>query len=266
MHRPTLLAALALIPTTAAAQTRPAPATALSTWTASYDEAGAETRHTLVNRAFARSTQEIGDSTVELLLAQEVRSTVHSDREGADARVRTTAYARRGRDFNRLLWTVDAPGTAAGIEEDLYWVQEPACCATVATRRYFSMRTGRPLFHATSRLVQLAAEPRRRVAFLSANGTARLPAFAAARDVLGALHLMSDDGVRQTLLLRYTDPLLEMESPDIGVITGSGAESPSNTVWLRFQDGREVRIPVTAAGFATDRAVLPAGVVLGTMR
>ena len=252
-----LPALLALAPAAAAAQARtPAPATATSSWR----EAGGA--HTVVNRTFAFTRQEIGARDVRMLLVQEIRATVRPDREGVEGRVRTTAYERTGSSYGRALWTIDAPGDAAGMEaEDLYWVNEPACCATIATRRYFSLRTGRPLFRATSTVARLAGDLPRRVAFLSANGTARLPAFEQSRDVIGALQLVQGDAVRQTLLLRFTDPLLEMESPGVGVTVAStrGAEV-RNTVWVRFSDGREARIPVSASGFVPSAAALPPGV------
>jgi hypothetical protein len=253
------LAALALAPAAAHAQARPAAAaaTAISSW----QEAG--NAQTLANRTFAFTRQEVGGRDVRMLLVQEVRATVRDDREGVDGRVRVTAYERGGRGYGRALWTIDQAGDGAGFEaNDLYWVNLPACCATLPTRRYFSLRTGRPLFSATSGVQQLAGEPFRRVAFLSASGAAQLPAFRGARDVIGALQLVEGETVRQTLLFRSTDPLLEMESPEVGVAIRAVRGRAENTVWVRFSDGREARIPVDARGFALAQAQLPAGVTV----
>lgn len=258
-----LIIPLLLLPCAATAQ---APAAATSSWEAAYDSAGEETRHGTVSRTFAFATQEIAGRTVPMLLAQEIRATVRSDREGVEGRVRTTAYARTGRTYGRVLWTVDVPGNEAGLADDLYWVQEPACCATQPTRRYFSLRTGRPLFHATSAVAGIASdmdEPRRRVAFLGANGTVQSPAFRGVRGAVGILQLIVDDAVRQRVLITATNPAMEMEAPLVGVIVGSeragGRSRPVSTVWLRFSDSREARIPVRTAGLVLARATMPAG-------
>ena len=267
MHSTTgsILALLVLLPAAASAQNRAAPASATSSWEAAYGTRGEEARSTVVNRGFAFTTQEIGGRAVRILLSQEIRATVRSDREGVDGRVRTTAYARTGRAFNRTLWSIDAPGDAAGMDDDLYWVREPGCCGTQPTRHYFSLRTGRAILDATSDVASLPTEPdepRRRVAFLSADGTVQHPAFAGARDAIGILQLAVGESVRQRVLIRFTDPLLESEAPALGVLVrsaGRGAR-PTSTVWLRFADGREARIPATAAGFALASATMPAGI------
>jgi hypothetical protein len=249
---------LLLLSASATAQTR-APAAATSSWEAAYDAAGKETRHGTVSRTFAFATQ----GTVPMLLAQEIRAAVRNDREGVEGRVRTTAYARTGRTYGRVLWTVDAAGNEAGVADDLYWVQEPGCCATQPTRRYFSLRTGRPLFHATSAVASVASdmgEPRRRVAFLSAHGTVQSPAFSGVRGAVGILQLIVNDSVRQRVLLTTTDPAMEMEAPLLGVMVAPGGSRPVNTVWLRFSDGREARIPVTPTGLALNAATLPQGI------
>jgi hypothetical protein len=273
MHPTTgsIVALLVLLPAAAHAQNRAAPVSATSSWEAAYDARGEEARSTLVNRGFAFTTQEIGGRAVRILLSQEIRATVRADREGVDGRVRTTAYARTGRAFNRALWSIDAPGDAAGMDYDLYWVREPGCCATQPTRHFFSLRTGRAILDATSDVASLPAdpdEPRRRVGFLSANGTVRHPAFAGARDAIGILQLAVGESVRQRVLIRFTDPVPESEAPVIGVMVRSAGRGalPASTVWLRFSDGREARIPVTAAGFALEGATLPAGISARTVR
>ena len=267
MHRTTgsILALLIALPAAAPAQNRAAPAAATSSWEAAYDARGEEARSTVVNRGFAFTTQEIGSRPVRILLSQEIRATVRSDREGTDGRVRTTAYARTGRAFNRTLWSIDAPGDAAGMEDDLYWVREPGCCATHPTRHFFSLRTGRPILDATSDVAALPGdpdEPRRRVGFLSANGTVQHPAFRNVRDALGILQLAVGEGVRQRMLIRFTDPLLESDAPVLGVLVRSAGRGapPATTIWLRFADGREARIPVTAAGLSLQGATFPAGI------
>ncbi|HEX8359035.1 MAG TPA: hypothetical protein VF613_02880 [Longimicrobium sp.] len=255
------LLVLLLLAAAASAQNRAAPAAATSSWEATYNAAGEETRHGTVSRTFAFATR----GTVPMLLAQEIRATVRNDREGVDGRVRTTAYARTGRGYGRVLWTVDAAGSEAGVADDLYWVQEPACCATQPTRRYFSLRTGRPLFHATSAVADLASdmdEPRRRVAFLSASGTVQSPAFRGVRGAMGILQLIVNDSIRQRVLVTTTEPAMEMDAPLLGVMVTSGGRRPVNTVWMRFSDGREARIPVTAAGLAVNAATLPRGIAL----
>ena len=266
-----VLALLALLPAAAAAQTRAAPASATSSWEAAYDGQGEEARSTVVNRGFAFTSQEIGGRPVRILLSQEIRATVRADREGTEGRVRTTAYARTGRAFNRALWSIDAPGDAAGMEDDLYWVREPGCCATEPTRHFFSLRTGRAVLDATSDVAALPSEPdepRRRVAFLSASGTVRHPAFAGARDAIGIVQLAVGDAVRQRILLRFTDPLAEPGPPLVGVMIRSAGRGvpPATTVWLRFPDGREARIPVTAAGFTLAGATFPAGITARVVR
>jgi hypothetical protein len=85
------------------------------------------------------------------------------------------------------------------------------------------------------------------------------PAFSGVRGAVGILQLIVNDSVRQRVLLTTTDPAMEMEAPLLGVMVAPGGSRPVNTVWLRFSDGREARIPVTPTSFALNAATLPPG-------
>ncbi|HEX7242751.1 MAG TPA: hypothetical protein VF263_20855 [Longimicrobiaceae bacterium] len=260
---PLLLLLLASAPAAAQAK-RPAaapsaPRQAASTWSAVFDAEG-EAGATLVNRTFSLETVASGDSTMPLLLAQEVRTRRSREWEGEQGRVAVTAWARRGGSFSRRLWTAEVDGARAVRWGGFLRVTETGCCATHDTDTYYDLLTGRRAFSATSRVAAASVTGGEvLVSFLGANGTVQEPEFGG-EGVVGVLRTTAGSATLSRLVVRSGRAGLDvMDAPALVVAGWDEGTGERLRVLVHFADGESASVPMVGGRLVAGGAVLPAG-------
>ena len=217
---------------------------------------------------------------VELVLAERLVSTSHTDAEASESRLEVTALASGKGRFDVTAWSfADAADDGAPQEErELFVATKHGCCGGEDVRDWYSLRTGRQAATSTGEGVAFVAIPNtttaRVVAYHSTNGQRPPQMRSAIPQLLGVLTLGSHDGPLHRVAVTAAGvdawtPALRLQA------AGQKEETVSLDLWaadknpsprgiggfrvkLTYEDRPPLVIPVQADDFDLAHATVPA--------
>jgi hypothetical protein len=217
---------------------------------------------------------------VELVLAERLVSTSHTDAEESESRLEVTALASGKGRFDVTAWSfADAADEGVPQEErELFMATKHGCCGAEDVRDWYSLRTGRQAATSTGEGVAFVAIPNtttaRIVAYHGVNGQHGPQTRVAIPQLLGVLTLGSQDGPLHRVAVTAAGvdawtPALRLQA------AGQKEETASLDLWaadknpsprgiggfrvkLAYEDRAPLAIPVLGDDFDLAHATVPA--------
>jgi hypothetical protein len=215
----------------------------------------------------------------DVLLAQLLVSTSHSDAEATESQLTVTAWASARGRFDEKIWTISdaADDGAVRDEHELFMTTKHGCCGAEDVHGWYSLRTGKLEATSTAEGVAFVAIPNtateRIVAVHGYNGQRPPQLRRPIPNLLAVLTLGSQDGPVHRLAI--TAAGVEAWTPQVRLqAAGKKEESASLDLWpadknpapsgisafrihLTFEGGGVVSIPVERDDFDLAHAAVP---------
>jgi hypothetical protein len=216
---------------------------------------------------------------VDMLLAERLVSTSHSDAESSESKLAATGWLSGKGRFDQQAWTFTAEADEGAVhgEHDMFMTTRHGCCGGEDVHDWYSLRTGRLAASATGDGTAFAAIPNtpteRILAYHGANGQRPPQTPGPIANLLGVLTLGSHDGPRHRVAV--TAAGVDAWTPQLRLQTvGGKEETASLDLWaaaknpaqsgisgflvkLTFEDHGTLAIPVERDDFDLAHAVLP---------